>query len=46
MSNVPQNQAALPDNFLTMTAEADPDAAAEINGRVFDSEMNRNFLQI
>ena len=35
---------ALPDNFLTMNGESDQQD--QVDGRVFDSEMNRSFLQI
>lgn len=39
-------QTALPDNFLSMNGEAEQDTQDAVDGRVFDSEMNRSFLQI
>jgi hypothetical protein len=39
------SQASLPDHFLSIgSTEKNPHQ--EVNERVFDSEMNRNFLQI
>jgi hypothetical protein len=36
----------LPDNFLTFDGGGKRNQQQEVDGRVFDSEMNRNFLTI
>ena len=37
---------ALPDNFLSLNGDDGLSEQGEVDGRVFDSEMNRSFLQI
>ena len=46
LTDLTPHGSGLPDNFLTFDGGGKRNQQQEVDGRVFDSEMNRNFLTI